>query len=107
MNRERIPVKISRQTIKPDEFGVGVLEVNSTDGYVLAVLAGNIGTDSIVKVGGIDGVYKNVPTTGSIDISFGVGFPYYWEDVFKFVFMDDGASPVHEVLIELIIEKTC
>lgn len=108
METRRIAVKIARQTLKGDSDGLAVLKVDAKDGYVMAVMATNIGTNCDLKAGGLDGVYKSIPTgAGSIDIAYGINYPHYFEDSLKFVFTATGANPVYEVLIEMLVEKQC
>ncbi len=106
---DRIPVRIARRIIQGDASKVAVLTISKAEfGHVLGVMASNVGTNSDVKAGGLDGVYKDIPTgSGSIDIAYGINWPYYFEDTIKFVFTDSGANPVYEVLIEMLVEKQC
>jgi hypothetical protein len=107
MDERNVPVEIIRQYLQPDSDMVAMVNINRAQyGRVLAVLVGNEGSNSRVKVGK-DAVYKTIPDAGSLDVSYGVSWPYYFEDEIKVVFSATGASPVHCALLELIVEKTC
>jgi hypothetical protein len=104
------PVHIERRYLSPDSSMVSVVDINETSfgGKVLAVLVGNEGTNSRVKVGSVgDDAMKTIPDSGTLDVSYGVSAPYYFEFGLKVVFASTGLNPTHCALLELIIETNC
>lgn len=105
---QRIPVKIVRREITPDADGTAVLNITKAEfGHVLDVMAENVGTNSVVKIG--DGsVFRNIPASaGTISVAYGCAYPHYFEDKLVIAFRPTGANPVHLALIEIIVEKEC